>query len=156
MPRLRVFKRLICPSIVAPRRGEGVPHCNNVSAQCAGEPLNREMSRLLRILQPGAKLCNIFALQNPAKSHGQLAHRSEVGPSAFQRVNLRLLTVCQQPARLKESAAATIGEINRPVAGSTVAPRQWRAPAAPPWVGASAISPASSRGSKNFHCSRGL
>jgi hypothetical protein len=57
------------------------------------------------------------------------------------------------PRDLTQSAAATIGEINRPVAGSVA---RTAAQAEPDDVWGSAISLATARGLRNFLCSRGV
>ena len=77
-------------------------------------------ARLLRVFYPDAKLASVFAPQNAAKLHGEFSHYSEVRQFAFKHVNVsRLIALVSVPRGLMHSAAATIGEIDRPVAGST-------------------------------------
>src|SRR5580658_9318025 len=41
----------------------------------------------MRIFEPHAKLCNMLASKKASKPHGQLTHRCEVWPTAFQRID---------------------------------------------------------------------
>ena len=84
---------------VAPMLSDRVSH-DDVPAQGAGEPLHRIESGLLRVLQPSGKLTSVFASQNTTKSHHEPTHGGEFRPFAFQHVNRRHLSACQQTVRL--------------------------------------------------------
>ena len=85
---------------VAPTFCDRISDGVNIPAQGAGEPLHRVESGLLCVPQPSGKLASVFALQNATKSHHEPTHGGEFRPFAFQHVNRRHLSACQQTARL--------------------------------------------------------
>ena len=103
---------------IAPRLGNGIPHRVDVSLQRASETLHRVEARLLSVFQTDAELANALAFEHAPKSHGESTHCGEFWPALFHRIDFCSLIGGQQSSGLMQSAAATIGEIERPVAGS--------------------------------------
>jgi hypothetical protein len=102
---------------VAPRLSDRISHRVDVSLRRASETLHRVQARFLGVSQPGAEPTNALAFRHAPESHGESTHCRELWPVHFHHIDLCGLIDGQQSTL---SAAATIGEIERPVAGSTV------------------------------------
>jgi hypothetical protein len=85
---------------VAPRLGNGIPHCVDVSLQRASGKLYRLQARPLGVIQPDAELANALALEHASKSHGESTQCSELRPVLFHRIDFCSLVGRQQSTRL--------------------------------------------------------
>src|ERR1700677_4811942 len=85
---------------VAPPLGQRVCDGVDISPHRSNEALHGVESRLLRVIEPGAKFLNVFASENTPESHCEPTHGCEIWRRTLQSVNLGRLTPRQQPTRL--------------------------------------------------------